>query len=155
MAYALVVTPRVDAYNPSSVVLNFIGASSEAGGPNLALAAEEEELTSPGIDGRRYRTTFRQYAPFSVSVISDHATYAEAWNQKWNIELLKGRVADLIWTIAGTVYPVRSLHITDATAAITMGASAGPNATSGATAIVTGEITFARMVVDAASETVL
>jgi len=139
------ITARTDAYNPDNVQLSFIGASTPNGSPDLTLQTVEEELTSAGVDGRRFRTIHKQYSPFQVIAISDHADFDGADAQKWEVEKLVGRVVDVAWTVAGGSYTIRALHVSAASTRVVMGRTAGYGVTTGAGAVAESTITLLKM----------
>jgi hypothetical protein len=139
---------RTDAYNPDPVTLDWIAASTPDGAPEFAKIQQEEELTTPGVNGRRYRTIFEQYRPFDVECFSDHASFDVALDQQYRAVRLKGRIVDLSWTMAGTTYPGRAIHIAEATARVAPGRTAGTYSTSGSTCVVIATFRLVKMADD-------
>ena len=71
----------------------------------------EEELTTAGVDGRRWRTIARQFPPFQAQTDSQCADFTQAVNLKRLCELFVGEVCTLTVAIGGRTYIGRDVHV--------------------------------------------
>jgi len=116
--------------------LAFLTAVAPTGFPLTLFSHQEEELTTPGVDGRRWRTVFDQAAPFTLDTIQDCATYSAAMTLAETYHRTRGRLITLTATIGGTTRTFSRLHILDVTVRATPARTVGSGVLAGATAAV-------------------
>lgn len=101
-------------------------------------AHQEEELISPGVDGRRWRTLYDQFPEFEMATIADFTAYSSAIAEGKLYHQCAGRLANLSLTISGSNYLINRLHIRGCVPRASPGATAGAGVTSGAAAVLFG-----------------
>ncbi len=109
----------------------FLTASSLNGWPIDQVSASEEELRSPGVDGRRWRTESQQQAIIQMQTVIDLATYDAAIVLARSYRRSKGLVGTLTATIAGTGHIYPKVHIADVMPRVMPGGVFGSGALAG------------------------
>jgi hypothetical protein len=90
-----------------------------------------EELTTPGVNGRRWRTIFKQFPSFQMVTVSESATYAGAQIIKANAEQMVQKLVTLACTIDNVAFTMKDVHVSSATARLFPGPVYGAGAGSG------------------------
>ncbi len=104
--------PAASLTHPSLGALSFLVARSASGWPVDQADADEEELRSPGVDGRRWRTTSDQHTQFQISTLIDCTDYKQAITlARKYLACKSGEPVILTATIAGVSYTWRNVHI--------------------------------------------
>ena len=91
--------------------VTFLIARTDAGYINDTPTEQAQELTTPGVRGRRWRTVFEQFEPFQLYTVIDAATYAAAIQTKRTIEGFAEGLARLDVTIAGANYSFTDVKV--------------------------------------------
>ena len=91
--------------------INAVSFITAKGFLDLFPLVTEEELTTAGVDGRRWRTISRQFPPFQAQTDSQCADFTQAVNLKRLCELMVGEVCTLTVSIGGRTYIGRDVHI--------------------------------------------
>lgn len=104
-------------------------ARSDRGAPNSARLVQEESLTTPGVDGTRWRVMFRQYEPTQLYTVVDCGTYAIGILYKQIIEKLKGKLVTVKLDISGVSYSFQNVHVEAVGATVFPGPAVGNGAT--------------------------
>lgn len=121
--------------HPIQGTVNFINAVTPTGWPIDVANAEEEELRSPGVDGRRWRTTSKQETEITMTTIADATTYAAVIAlAQTHMRCKTGDPVIVTVTISGKNYRFRNVHVLDVQPQAVPGPAVGANATSGSTA---------------------
>lgn len=127
---AATLTLRSTNVDPSPAKIAFDTFPSLDGYPSFQAWNEEEELTSSGVDGKRWRTVFKQVPPI---VISDEApawtavaTHVAACTLADSMRAAKGRFGQLVVTSGGTRTLYISVHVTAVRARVNPGPIVGP-----------------------------
>lgn len=82
----------------------------------------EEELTTPGVSGARWRTIYEQFPDFTVRTVTQATTVANAISYKRLIErVFPGKNMTLSATINGTNYTMKNAHVKAARATVVPG----------------------------------
>jgi hypothetical protein len=94
---------------------NFLNAE---GFINNFQIAQEEEMTSEGVAGRRWRLVSLQFEPFTVETVAAAANYAQAVNLKQLYASMQrsGALATLVLDAGGRTYIGRDVKIRMVTA---------------------------------------
>ncbi len=92
----------------------FLTASTPSGWPLDQVATFEEELTSPGVDGRRWRSDSLQHMPIFMQTVIDLASYDEAISIARKYRRCKGLIGNLSISISGTTHVYPKVHIAEA-----------------------------------------
>lgn len=121
--------------HPFYASANFLVMSTPTGWPVDQFNAEEEELRSPGVDGKRWRTTSIQHMPITMTTVMDSTTYNGCILLARFYRLMKtGDPVVLAVTLAGTTYRFRNVHIVDVNPQVSAGAVYGAGATASSAA---------------------
>ncbi len=113
---------------------DFLTAQFANGWPLDALQHVEEELTSSGVTGRRWRTIYDQLPEFEVETMMDATSYSEGIALAKSYLSARGRLASLVMTMGNLTQVYRRLHIVDVAPKVRAGATAGAGVTAGAAA---------------------
>jgi hypothetical protein len=89
---------------------------------------ESEELTTPGVDGRRWRTVFKQYPQFQLYATSDAATYDAAIELKRKAARFVQSLGTLKMTLDTVTYQAKKVHIDGVIATCVPGPATGAGA---------------------------
>lgn len=131
----------VSIMHPLSSVgtLNFLAATSQTGWPIDVATVVEEELTSPGIDGKRWRTQMHQHTEIQMNTLADATSWDLAKQQaQLYLQAVTGDPVTLTSTIAGTTYRWRNVHILGVQPLVAPGGCFGAGAASGSAAHIIG-----------------
>lgn len=109
--------------------LSFLVARTDRGYVNDTLTAQEEALSTPGVDGLRWRIVFYQFDKTELYTIIDCSTYADAINKKQIAEDMSGELVTLSVDVDGTNYRFKQIHVDS----VRVVAFPGPAVGSGAT----------------------
>lgn len=109
--------------------LSLLIARTERGAPNAIPVIQEEVLTTAGVDGKRWRTVFKQYEPTVLYTVIDCSTFAVAVSNKAVAESFKGALVRLQTTLGGNPYAFRDAHVEDVQATAFPGPAVGEGAT--------------------------
>jgi predicted signal transduction protein with EAL and GGDEF domain len=121
--------------HPTYGTFSFIVATTPEGMPPDQFSIEEEELRSPGVDGRRYRTLSVQHPLISMETVADATTHAACVRlSRLYRKAMDGVPVQLNCTIAGTAYKFLDVHIEGVSPVVRIGAASGAEATSGSQA---------------------
>lgn len=101
------------ALYPASPALSFIIARADGGWPYDQRQVMEEELSSPGVNGRRFRTVFDQFPETTVETLSSVTNYTAAVAEARQHLLCKGRLARLSVVVGGATLTYPKVHILD------------------------------------------
>lgn len=93
--------------------LSFIIARAPGGWPYDQRQVAEEELTSPGVSGRRFRTIYDQYPETVIETLSSVTTYTAAVAEARQHLLCKGRLARMSVVVGGATLTYPRVHILD------------------------------------------
>lgn len=116
--------------------LSLLVARTERGAPNAISVVQEEVLATPGVDGKRWRTVFRQYEPTQLYTVVDCTNYAYAISDKALAESFKGKLVRLQVTLSGITYAFRDAHVEGVAATVFPGPAVGEGATGAAHLVV-------------------
>lgn len=94
---------------------------------------QEEVLETPGVDGQRWRTMFKQHTPTTAETVAACASFGDAVITANAYRKAKGRLGTVTIT-AGTRTESFSVHVADARPTPRAGATVGGGASSGNTA---------------------
>lgn len=101
---------------------------------------EEEELTAPGVDGRRWRTVGNRYRPFKAAIVQTALLYLDAIDLARQYDGMTGSTVALSVTIGGVLFAYPSVHVLSASVRAMPGTVAGATNASTHGAYVTGEL---------------
>jgi len=121
--------------------LSLLVARTDRGAPNAISVVQEEALATPGVDGKRWRTVFRQYEPTQLFTVVDCVSYAYAISDKALAESFKGKLVRLQLTLSGITYAFRDAHVEGVVATAFPGPAVGEGATGAAHLVVIWTIT--------------
>ncbi len=121
--------------HPQSGTFSFLIMSTPTGWPIDQFNIEEEELRSPGVDGRRWRSVSVQHAEISMSTLADATTYAACVTlAKQYRTCQSGLPVTVTVAIAGVTYRFRNVHVLGVSPQVVAGGVFGSGATAGSTA---------------------
>lgn len=104
---------------------------------NDTLVAQEEALTTPGVNGVRWRIVFYQVEKTELYTVIDCATYADAVLKKGIAEDMAGQLVNLSIDIDGVNYRFRQVHVDSVLAVAFPGPAVGNGATGTAHLVAT------------------
>lgn len=113
---------------------------TERGAVDDIAIPEEEELTAPGVDGRRWRTVGNRYRPFTATILQTCLVYTLAIQQARNYDELVGTLISLTVTIDDVDYTYPSVHVLAVRVRAMPGVVAGADNASIHSAYVMGEL---------------
>ena len=135
-------TLRTDELDPEPIVLNFLAALTEEGYPLDQLVNQEEELTTPGVTGKRWRTVFQQYKPVAVQTVADQSSHVNAVNDAQKYERAVGRWGKLVVTTGAARTVALTVHVSAVRARVSPGPTVGSGATNGSAATIFADWVF-------------
>jgi hypothetical protein len=135
--------------NVSGRSVQFLRFLTEEGFQSEQQEINEEELNTPGVDGRRFRTVFRQFETTTAETTQDCATYNDAKALKKLYQSFRGRNCILQVTAGGVVNVYPRVHISGVKALAHAGKVSGAGASSSSAAYV--DATWSLVVMEAAS----
>jgi hypothetical protein len=122
--------PLATMAHPTVGTLNFLMASTPTGWPIDVANAAEEELTSPGVDSKRWRTTSQQETEITMTTLADSTTYAGVITiAQAYLRCKSGDPVTITVSISGTTYRFRNVHVLDVQPQTIPGAVVGTGAT--------------------------
>ncbi len=121
----------IGTISAQGVSLPFLAARMPAGYFDDEAIAQAEELITPGINGRRWRTLFRQFPSFQMTTTHDATEYATAALAKQRAEGLVQKLVTLQVTIAGISYTMRNVHVSAVAGQLFPGPLCGAGTASG------------------------
>ncbi len=128
--------PVVGLISQASKSLYFFSVQTDSGFlQELAVEVPEEHVT-PGVDGRRWRTLYRQYPSFSMTTIGEAATFAVACANKNRAESLTNQLVSLSVTVGGVAYAFRNVHVESVRATAVPGTMVASGSSGGAAHLV-------------------
>ncbi len=113
------------------VNISFLAIQTPSGMLNDQIMAQSEELVTPGVNGKRWRTLFHQYAPFPMRTFSEVSDYAAGVTVKRGAESLKEKNVRVIASIGTATYAYVFVHVHGAEVVIHPGPMAGAGTGSG------------------------
>jgi hypothetical protein len=111
--------------------LPFLAATFPAGTFDDEPVAQAEELITPGINGRRWRTLFLQFPAFQMTTTHEATEYATAALTKARAEKMVQKLVTLQVTIDGVAYSMRQVHVSAVIARLFPGPVYGAGTGSG------------------------
>lgn len=124
----------VGSISRAQTSISFLCAKMPAGYFDDEPVAQSEELITPGINGRRWRTLFSQFPSFQITTTSEAQTYAGCALIKQNAERMVNRLVTLNVTIDGVAYKMRNVHVSAVVAQLFPGPVYGSGASASTTA---------------------
>lgn len=121
--------PVVGTMTQGSRSLQFLIARTDSGFAQEMQQEVPEELTTPGVNGRRWRTLFKQYATFNLFTITEASTYGVALQYKNRAEKFMNQLVNLNLVVSGSSYNFKQAHVNGVIAV----AIPGPVVASGST----------------------
>ena len=121
----------VGTISAQGVSLPFLAARMPAGYFEDEPIAQAEELITPGINGRRWRTLFKQFPSFQMTTTHDATEYATAALTKQRAEGLVQKLVTLQVTIGTVSYTMRQVHVSGVLAQLFPGPLCGAGTASG------------------------
>lgn len=113
-------------------VFTFSTAKTDKGFVLDQSARDEEELVTPGVDGRRWRSKGLQHDVFTVETVAGTATFNDAIILAKQHRSAKGRNVSLTLDAGnGVTVPFQNIHVKDVTAVPTPGALTGAGVSGG------------------------
>lgn len=113
---------------------------TERGAVEDVAVVEEEELTAPGVDGRRWRTVGNRYRPFTATILQTCLNYVSAVGQAKSYDELIGTLISVSVDLDGSTYTYPALHVSGVRMRALPGVVAGATNASTHTAYVLGEL---------------
>lgn len=109
----------------------FLSFSILAGGfPSRRPMVVEEEILSPGVSGRRWRTVYEQHPAVTAETVSEASDFQHASAVAEAMRKAKGETATLSVTVDGISYRFKNVHISDVAPIPRSGAVVGGGATA-------------------------
>lgn len=116
----------------ASLSIPFLAVQFPSGFMDIAPVDQAEELTTPGVNGRRWRTIFSQFPSFQMTGIVEASTYSAAAAYKTMGEKMVQKLVTLSVTIDNAVVSIKQAHVSAVESRIfpgpVYGAGAGANA---------------------------
>lgn len=121
--------PILGSIGYGSREIPFLAARTDSGYINEIIMDVAEELTSPGVEARRWRTIHGQFPYFKLFTISEYTNYAAAIKAKNSAEYMVNVIGHLSLTLGGSPYNFQKLYF----ASVKAEAAAGPVVAAGST----------------------
>ncbi len=113
----------------------FLSAQATEGGFLYATSERaEEKLTTPGVDGARWRTVSEQMLPATLDCVAESLSFQDAVARGDAYRNLKGTLVAVSWTAGGFTYRYKDVHVADVQAKPVMGVVVGGGASTSAVA---------------------
>lgn len=109
--------------------LSLLVARTDRGYVNDTLVAQEEAMTTPGVDGIRWRIVFYQVEKTELYTVIDCTDYADAIIKKQTAEDMAAQLVNLNVDISGTNYQFNRVHVDSVRAVAFPGPAVGAGAT--------------------------
>lgn len=113
------------------VSIPFLAIQTPSGMIDDQIMAQAEELTTPGVNGRRWRTLFEQYPRFEMHTFTEVTDHAAGVALKRKAESLTQKNVRLNATIGTATYAYIDVHVSAVSAVVTSGTVAGAGASTG------------------------
>ncbi len=114
-----------------SRTIPFLSATMPAGTFDDEPIEQGEELTTPGVNGRRWRTIFKQFPSFTMTTVSEALTYAGAQLHKAYAEQMVQKLVTLTCTIDTVAFTMKQVHVSAVSARLYPGPVYGAGAGNG------------------------
>lgn len=98
--------------------LSFDVFKTDRGGLPIVGEPQEEELKTPGVDGRRFRRIYSLQRPFNVQTAMGAASYQDGVDKLQNHIRAKGRMATLALAAGGSNFTNNLVKIIDVTSVV-------------------------------------
>ncbi len=121
----------VGSINYQGASLPFLAAQTPVGMVQDRALDQAEELMTPGVNGRRWRTLFAQYPSFEMRTFHEATNYAVGIGMKRTAENLTQKLVRLNVTISTTTYAYIDIHVSAVLATVHPGPIVGAGAGSG------------------------
>lgn len=96
----------------SGSTIPFLVSNADEGFFSDSAIINEEELMSPGVDGARWRTVYKQFADFELRTVSQATTVAAAITTKRTAERkFVGKNVTLQAAVNGVTYTMKNVHV--------------------------------------------
>ena len=103
--------PIVGFILTEKATINFLCARTEAGSPLDVAIQSAEEMTTPGVDGRRWRTVNRQHSEYILTTVTECTNYADAITKRKSVEAMTNKIATLQINIGGQSLNFEDVHV--------------------------------------------
>lgn len=113
------------------ISLPFVCANTPAGMIDDTPITQAEELITPGVNGRRWRTLFDQYPSFQMTTYHEVTHYDAGVQMKRKAEGLVQKLVTLSVTIGGVNHPLKDTHVSAIAVVVHPGPMAGDGVGSG------------------------
>lgn len=124
----------IQATGQGGGVFTFVAAKTDQGFILDQASREEEELKTPGVDGRRWRSKGLQHDEFKLTTVSVVSSFTDAVVLAKEHQALKGQNVYLTLDAAGTAVPFRNIHVKGVEPVPTRGEVTGAGVSGGVTA---------------------
>lgn len=124
--------PVVGSMSQGSRNLQFFIARTDGGFVEEQAAEAFEELTTPGVNGRRWRMIYKQFEPFTLYTVTEASTYAVACQYRNRAKLWTNLLVDLQLVISGSTYNFDDVHVNGVQATAVPGVLVASGSTGGA-----------------------
>lgn len=114
----------------SGPTFTFLAVLSSEGLPLDVSRLIEEVLEAAGVNGRRWRSVHRQFPALDVRTLAEAASVsaAEALASNYLTARIAHQTADLTIDVAGTLFPLKNVHVSDCQPIPIAGQVTGPGA---------------------------
>jgi len=113
----------------SSGIIYFLAARTDRGHLNDSIVPQQEPLTTPGVDGVRWRLVFNQYERTELYTVVDATNFADAIKKKKLAEEFNGALCRVDLVSNSVEYTNRNVHVEAVRATIFPGPAVGEGAT--------------------------
>jgi hypothetical protein len=123
--------PVVGQITASGSSISFLCARSEAGSPLETPMESAEEMTSPGVDGRRWRTIHKLHPAFVLQTVTEANDYYAGIKIRNSAEKLVNKLVTLYLTINGSNFYFSDVHVDAVRAVVVSGPVVAVGSTGG------------------------
>lgn len=127
---------------------DFLSINFPSGHPEDRAILQAEELITPGIDGRRWRTVYKQFPSFPMTTTLEATDYAAAVKIKQRAENLVQKLVNLSVATSGGNFLYREVHVSAVQVRLFPGPVVGSGTSNGAAHL---EITWQLELTDSGS----
>lgn len=121
----------------SGSTIPFLVSNADEGFFSDSAIINEEELMSPGVDGARWRTVYKQFPDFELRTVSQATSVDAAIKIKQNAERkFVGKNVTLQAAINGITYPMKKVHVKAVKATVVPGPLYGVGVSSAAAHVI-------------------
>lgn len=110
---------------------SFLTFLSETGFPLSTAVTEEEVLETPGVDGHRWRTVYKQHGPIVAETLVACATFGDAVITANAYRKAKGGLCTVTLTAGNRTEVFRNVHVADVRPIARPGQVSAADASSG------------------------